>query len=44
MTLWGAITSVPDEEINPLPFGLFGGGHYTGLFNGRPNDITAAAI
>lgn len=44
LTLWAGITSVPDEEINTLPFGFYGGGYYTGLFNARPDDITAAAV
>ncbi|MEM1130097.1 MAG: carbohydrate porin [Pseudomonadota bacterium] len=44
LSLWGAVTVAPDEEINTLPLGLYGGAYYTGLFRTRRDDVTAAAV
>lgn len=44
LTLWGAVTIAPDEDINTLPYGLFGGGYYRGLIPTRDNDVTAMAL
>ncbi|GAB5377939.1 MAG: carbohydrate porin [Acuticoccus sp.] len=44
LTLWGTVTVNPDETINTLPVGLFGGATYQGLLPGRPDDVTAFGI
>lgn len=44
LTLWASVTVVPDQDINLVPLGLFGGAYYQGLFPGRDNDVTAMAV
>ena len=44
LTLWGTVTVNPDDAINTLPVGLFGGATYQGLLPGRPDDVTAFGI
>lgn len=44
LTLWGTVTLNPDQDINTLPVGLFGGAVYEGLLPGRPNDVSAFGV
>lgn len=44
LSVWGTATFAPDEDINTLPYGLFGGGYYQGLIPTRDNDVTAMAL
>ncbi|MEM7170045.1 MAG: carbohydrate porin [Pseudomonadota bacterium] len=43
LTLWGTLTTGPDQSINTLPFAAFGGAYYQGLIPERDNDVTAVA-
>ncbi len=44
LTAWATVFVAPDQQINTLPFSIYGGAYYTGLFNGRDNDVTALAL
>jgi len=44
LTVWASLTVAPDQAINTIPLGLFGGAYYQGLFPGRDYDVTALAI
>ncbi|MEM7120243.1 MAG: carbohydrate porin [Pseudomonadota bacterium] len=44
LTAWAALTGGPDQSVNTLPFGAFGGVYYQGLFPGRDQDITAFGL
>ncbi|MBW8639415.1 carbohydrate porin [Hoeflea sp. WL0058] len=44
LTAWATVVVAPDQQINTLPFSIYGGAYYTGLFDGRENDVTAVAL
>ncbi|MTH97914.1 carbohydrate porin [Roseibium sp. RKSG952] len=44
LTGWAAVTVTPDQTINEVPIGLFGGLIYQGLFPGRDEDSTAFGL
>ncbi|WP_208979496.1 carbohydrate porin [Pseudovibrio axinellae] len=44
LNLWGVVTLAPQQAINLLPYGVSGGAYYTGLFDGRDKDVSAAAF
>ncbi|MEO4044603.1 carbohydrate porin [Hoeflea sp. CAU 1731] len=44
LTAWATVVVAPDQQINTLPFSIYGGAYYTGLFDGRDNDVTAVAL
>ena len=44
LTAWATVVVAPDQQINTLPFSIYGGAYYTGLFSGRDNDVTAVAL
>lgn len=44
LTAWATVVVAPDQQINTLPFSIYGGAYYTGLFDGRDNDVTALAL
>jgi porin len=39
LTLWGAATYAPEEEINVFPFFIASGFAYEGVFEGRDKDV-----
>jgi porin len=39
LTLWAALTYVPEEEINVFPFFIASGFAYEGIFAGRDKDV-----
>ncbi len=44
LSAWAALTVLPDQEINTMPFAGYGGLQYRGLFEGRPEDVTAVGF
>ena len=44
LTAWATVSLSPQEEINTLPLGVFGGAYYQGLIPNRDDDVTAIAL
>lgn len=44
LSAWATFTVAPDQSINTLPYGIYGGAYYQGLIPKRDNDVTAIAL
>ncbi|WP_155129812.1 carbohydrate porin [Pseudovibrio flavus] len=44
LTLWGSFVIAPQQSISTLPFSTYLGTYYKGLFELRPDDVTAGVI